>query len=73
MTINILQNVMMKVGECQVEIKKERPCFQEHSFLHFSIYITIWNTSTISGIVIIDNNVVITLIALAYFESFPYT
>ena len=26
-----------------------------------------------NGIVMIDNSVVITLIALAYFESFPYT
>lgn len=36
-------------------------------------YITIWNTSTINGIVTIANIVVITLIALAYCESFPYT
>ena len=72
MTINILQNGMMKVGECQVEIKKERPCFQEHSFL-FSIYITIWNTNTIKGIVTIAPSVVSTLIVLAYLESLSYT
>ena len=31
----------------------------------------IWNNITITGIVMIDNKVVITLIALAYLESFP--
>ena len=52
--------------------KKNIPVSRNILF-HLSIYITIWNTNTIKGIVTIAPSVVSTLIVLAYLESLSYT
>ncbi len=60
-------NMATRVRFSEMKIRHKSCCWR----LVPDFYNIIWNNITISGIVIIENRVVTTLIALAYRESFP--